>query len=160
MMQSSLPQPNQSFKFSQRPLAWAALLLLVAGCVIWLLVAQTGWRPDRGQPLPDQTIFTSQTGIRLVRVALTAGGGLVDIHYQVLDPDKAVIVHDRERPPTLLQPRSGVVLNTPFHGHGSRPLNMGVVYRLHLWNTGSALQRGDRVTVTIGDARLDNVLVQ
>jgi hypothetical protein len=147
-------------KINTRNLMVAALLTLLLGLGLWIVVAHHRLDPIQAGPTQAQIAFEQTTGIRIIRVALTAGDGLADIHYQVLDPDKAVVVHDRQRPPTLVEPRSGARLNTPFHGHGFRELHTGVVYRLHLWNTGDALKRGQRITVIVGEAKLEDLVVQ
>jgi hypothetical protein len=125
-----------------------------------MIVAQdVGSAQNRSDPAG--VAFEEETGIRIVRVAMTAAGGLADIHYQVLDPGKASVVHDKDRPPTLVHEKTGAVLNTPFHSHVSdRELRVAVIYRLQLWNSGGALKRGDRVTVTVGEARLENIVVE
>lgn len=159
-MRISLRQSEPVLKLTWRRLALAAGTLLCLGLVGWMVAAQLSSKMAQGQPGPDQTVFEGKTGIRIVRVALTAADGLADLHYQVLDPDKALIVHDRDQPPTLVHEKTGAVLNTPFHGHGFHTLKAGVTYRLQLWNSGGVLQRGDRITVQMGDAHLNRVFVE
>lgn len=159
-MRITLFHSIQTRKMSLRNPTLGFVTLLLAGLAGWILVTQHAPALNHAKPLPDQTTFAAATGIRIVRVALTAGGGLADIHYQVLDPDKAIIVHDRQQPLTLIQEPSGTVLEIPFHGHGFRQLHTGVIYRLHLWNTNGALKRGDQVTIMVGDVSLEKVVVQ
>lgn len=159
-MHISLRQPKLLFNLNWRHLALIAAALFCLGLVAWMVAPQIMGATVQGPSGPEQTLFESKTGIRIVRVALTAVGGLADLHYQVLDPDKALIVHDRDQPPTLIDQKTSTVLNTPFHGHGFRTLQSGVTYRLHIWNSGGVLQRGDLITVQIGDARLENIVVE
>lgn len=159
-MRISLSQSQRLFKLEPRSFALPGGLLLLLGLALWMILAQSAGQATPIEEEAARMAFEEETGIRIVRVALTAGGGLADVHYQVLDPDKALVVHDRTRPPTLVHAKSGAQLNIPFHGHGFHRLNTGVVYRLHIWNTNGVLGRGDRVTVLIGDARLEQVLIQ
>lgn len=133
--------------------------VVLAGIAVWML-----WSIYLEQPadssLPDQAAFEDETGIRILRVVMIAAGGLVDLQYQVLDPDKSLVVHDDENPPTLINEEDGRVLNIPFHEHGFQELHTARTYRLHIMNADNVLQRGDTVTILIGDARLEHIAVQ
>jgi hypothetical protein len=100
------------------------------------------------------------TGVRVVRVAATGDGGLLDLRYQVVNPDVAAAVHDPHTPPALVDERSGLVIGQLLMGHmqHGQP-KAGVTYYLVFLNPGDAVRRGDRVSVVLGDARLEHVRV-
>lgn len=104
--------------------------------------------------------FEAQTGIRVVRLAMTAGGGMVDLQYQVIDPGLAVIVHDDERPLTLTDQRTGIQLATPFHSHAPRNLHAGATYHFIILNAGGVLRRGRQVDLTIAGFRLADLTIE
>jgi hypothetical protein len=109
--------------------------------------------------------FEETTGVRIVRIASVGGGGIIDLRFQVLDPDKALVVHDKQSPLSILDERSGTALRTAFHGKHSGGtaqvgLNPGLTYYLLFANSGGVLQRNDLASVTVGDVRLEHVLVQ
>ncbi len=109
----------------------------------------------------SQTLFTAETGLRLIRVSSTAGGGMIDMRYRVVDPDKAVIVHDTKTPPALMNEATGRIVDRPFHDHSSKSqLKAGVIYNEILVNEGGVIRPGDLVTVRVGAARLEHVPVQ
>jgi hypothetical protein len=139
-----------------------AVAVVVAVTITWLGPAGDASDP-RVQGTKSVTVaeFEEATGVRIVRVSATAAGGLIDLRFQVLDPDKALVVHDQERPPALQGVRTGAVLAQRWHNHvTTRALKHAVVYHELLVNTGGAIGTGDDVSVIIGDWRLDGVVVQ
>lgn len=139
--------------------------------VILFLIVFTGWmlasqwdnlfqpRPQSALDVP-QTDFTQATGVQITLVALTAANGMIDIRYRVVDPDKAIIMHDDEKPPTILTAKTETPLLFTRHAHADADLHTGVVYSHQIINSGGLIQRGDRVTIVIGDTRLTDVPVQ
>lgn len=143
----------------QRPALVAIAILLVA-LATWTMVILVSGSLSRSQQAVARVAFEEQTGIRLLRVAITAGGGVVDIQYQVVDPDKALIVHDDDNPPTLVDEATGLLIATPFHDHSFRELHTAVTYHELIMNGGGLLQRGSSVTLTVGGAILEHIVVQ
>jgi hypothetical protein len=112
--------------------------------------------------------FEERTGLRIVRVAVTAGGGMIDLRYQVIDPEKARAfctirngAISLKEPPMILLEGTGEILKTPWMSHSHvKTLRAGVVYYVLLLNIGGKVQRGQRVTVIIGGVPAEHVLVQ
>lgn len=146
----------------------AALLvgvLLAVGLGVWLTVARSS---DNGGPTPlkalSQTSLEEQVGVRVVRLAATGGGGLLDLRYQVIDPDKAVVVHSPESPPSLVDEETRQVFDRSYHSHaaalrrrGARP---GVTYYVLFHNPGALIRPGSLVSVRIGGTVLEHVPVE
>ena len=120
--------------------------------------------PPRARPLPPAVSaagLAERSGVRVVRVAATGGGGLLDLRYQVVDPQRAAGLHDAETPPALVDERTGLVISRLLMGHPHHgALKAGVTYYLVFGNPGNIVRRGGRVTVVLGDARLGHVPVQ
>lgn len=146
----------------RRSLLILAGLALVAGLAGWIAKANADADARHGQELrvQQQASFEDITGIRVVRVALSAGGGIVDLRYQVLDPDKALAIHDDEAPPRLIDEKTAEVVAIPFHDHATRELHTAVTYREMFMNGGGALDRGDRVTIEVGEAVIQHIEVE
>lgn len=141
------------------PLLALAVVVLVS-LAIWMILSQVGSGHSQHRQAREIAVFEEATGIRVLRVALTAAGGVVDLQYQVVDPDKALIVHDDENPPRLMDVDSGLVIAEPFHDHAARELHTAVTYHQLIMNGGGLLKRGSKVTITVGDSRLANIRVQ
>jgi hypothetical protein len=105
--------------------------------------------------------LAERSGVRLVRVAVTGGGGLLDLRYQVVDPSKAVAVHEAQTPPAIIDERTGLVLNRLLMGHAHHgALKPAVSYYLIFENTGNWVHRGSEITVLLGDAQVEHVVVK
>jgi hypothetical protein len=132
------------------------LLTVAAGLSAWAVL-----RPPSaaGPTEAEMSSFQEQTGIRVIRVALTGGGGLVDLRYQVIDAEKAAVVH--LEPPVLVDEDSGATIDTLFmgHSHGGDP-KAGYSYPLLFVNEGGLLQAGGAVSVVVGDWRLEHVILR
>jgi len=141
----------------QRVAALAVLAAAFLGLAGWITVSTMEARAEAAAR--QVTAFEDVTGIRVVRVVLTAGGGIVELHYQVLDPDKAVDVHDDEHPPALIDEKTGAIVAVPFHDHAFRELHTAVTYRQLFMNGGGILHRGSTVKVVVGDAIIERIEV-
>ena len=145
---------------------WLVMGILVLGAVaVALIWAEFGdvLRP-RG-PISanelNQTTLTDVAGIRVVLVALTAGGGMIDIRYQVTDPDKAFGVHDENDLPTITDTATETELwRAEHHGAHVPQLHTGVMYSYRILNAGGIIEQGNTVTLRIGGVVLENVPVQ
>lgn len=138
----------------------AGLALLLVALAAWMIASQYSGSFWPDQAAMAQAAFEEATGIRLVRVASTAQGGMIDLQYQVMDPDKALIIHDDENPPTLIDDATGLVLATPFHDHGFKKLRPALTYHVLIVNGDGLLKRGSTVTLIVGQSRLEHVVVQ
>ncbi|MFQ5577406.1 MAG: hypothetical protein ACE5G8_10520 [Anaerolineae bacterium] len=162
-MQTSLSgQHFQPKAGAWRKPALAAMLILLAGLAAWMAVSQF---TAPAVTAPDshamaQAAFEAETGIRVMRVVIVGGGGIVDLQYQVLDPDKSLAIHDDDNPPTLVDDASGNVVAVPFHEHSFQDLHTAITYHELLMNGGGLLEPGSEVTLTLGSSRLEGIVVQ
>ncbi len=147
------------------PLWLGAILLLIV--VAWILYAQVGGSQtpagvaEVASDVDPEIAFQEATGIQVIRAALIGGGGIIAVHYQVLDPDKSLITHDVEDPPVLTAEATdrSVVFPVPAHT-GLDPRETGRGYNLLFPNTSNLVQRGDKVTLEVGDVQLQHLIIQ
>jgi hypothetical protein len=151
------PAPQRIRKFNPW---WLGLLLLilVAG---WIAYPQVSALFSSQDPVQETVAFEEETGIHISRVVLLAAGGMIDVHYQVLNPDKALVIHDTDEPPVLINETNGrrVEFRIPAHT-GQTPLETGRGYDLMFPNEANAVKRGDIVTIQIGNVRHPHIEVQ
>ena len=94
-----------------------------------------------------------QWGVRFVHVALVAEGGLLDVRYQVTDPDKAVYMFDEvENIPRVIA-SNGIELGMNDDPH-THDLEFGFSYFFLLRNVDDSVKAGDQVTIQVGDLAL------
>jgi hypothetical protein len=149
-------------------LAGVLLTIVVAALVLWL-PHRSGGDAKAGAAVPvawerpavGAAGLAERSGVKLTQVAVTGDGGLVDLRYQVVDPDKAAAVHDQRTPPALVDERTGLIVNQLFMGHSHQGAQQaGVKYYLVFNNPGNWLRRGSMVTVLLGDAEVQHVVVR
>jgi hypothetical protein len=107
----------------------------------------------------DQLVNT--VGVEIVHVAVTGGGGLIDLRFRVVDPDLAGAVHDEATPPAILDQSTGLVVNSLLMGHAhTSEYQAGLTYYLIFENPGNLIQRGSVVSVLLGNAQVNDVVVK
>jgi len=103
-------------------------------------------------------------GIDSMSVKLVESDQLVRFAWHVLDPDKAKALNDKKLQPTLMDPRAGVSLVVPAMEkigqlrQGASP-EAGKSYWMAFSNKGRPVEKGDRVSIVIGEFRADGLVV-
>lgn len=134
--------------------------MLFVTLVTWSIGSQVVSELTQRRQVNAIATFEEQTGIRILRIVRTAGGGIIDLQYQVVDPDKALIVHDADRPPMILDEKSNLIFANPFHDHADRELHTAVTYHNMIMNGAGLLQKGSKVTLQVGESVLEHLIVQ
>ena len=112
--------------------------------------------------------LASDYGIRVEGLHLSAAGSMLDFRYRVLDAQKAAPLLDRKLKPYLLDPKWGAQLgvpDTPVLGQIRQTSRNGAIYTdrtyfIMFGNPGKAVQRGDTVTLVMGQAKIADLKVQ
>lgn len=160
----------------QLPRGMRLLALALGGLVGLAVLAATVVLPGLGDTKPKPVTkvpvrwarptvavqdLPARLGVRLVHVAVTGDGGLLDLRFQVVDPGPAAAIHDPETPPALVDERSGLVDKQLLMGHShSGPFKQAVTYYLLFENTAGWVHRGSSVTVLLGNTQVSHVRVQ
>jgi hypothetical protein len=146
--------------------------LLAVGLVAVLLViggisAKVLWPEGKVDVRAGTTLVTAKGmaaryGIDVTLIGVTAAGGLIDFRYQVVDPDKAnPIIHDLDLFPKLVVEDTGATLGLRSLPHSHKAeLELGGTYFFLLPNANNAIHQGSRVTLVIGDARLEHIVAK
>jgi len=97
-------------------------------------------------------------GIRVTQIAVTAMGGLIDLRYQITDPDKAIFLFDdvANIPKIIAKEGTDIYLTDVPHTHD---LYFGVTYFFIMRNAKGAIEPGDYVTVIVGEHQIKNFKV-
>ena len=169
------PEPERS---PRRAVVYAgiatgiALVLVMAGLIAWRMDGSKDPAADTGSAANAATASWARTsvsrdglatriGVRIKWVAVTGGGGLLDLRYQVVDADLANALHDPANPPALVDEASGLVIRSLLMDHAhSGAFKTGVTYPLVFEDPGNWVHSGSKVTVLLGDAEVDHVTVQ
>jgi hypothetical protein len=109
----------------------------------------------------DADGLAQRTGVQLTRVAVTGGGGLLDLRFQVLDPNRANSLHDSSMPPAVVDEQTGLVVHDLLMNHShSGKYTAGETYYLVFENPGNWVRHGSKVTVLLGGAQVEHVVVR
>jgi hypothetical protein len=128
------------------------LLFLVSSCA------------DSGSSKKSTTNLNGDWGIEITRLHITANGYMVDFRYRVLDAKKAQELFSRQNKPYLIDQASGKVVAVPSIGKVGplRNSNMpkeGKIYWMFFDNLAGLIKSGSKVTVVIGDFRVEDIVV-
>lgn len=104
-------------------------------------------------------------GIEVVGLRLAAGKQMLDFRYRIVDAQKAEPL-TKEDKPYLIDTATGQKLPVPappkvgpLRSSGQRPVE-GRVYFMIFANPGGMVKSGSGVTVVIGEARIEGLVVQ
>ena len=147
-----------------------ALTLLLLGAAVLLnapIVADANVTTQDGfiqQTEEQKQELSEMWGIELVAMRSTAAGHMVDFRYKVTDADKAAPLFQRQTKPYLIHQESGKALGVPNTAkigslrNSNMPQN-GRIYWMFFGNHNRVVQKGDLVTVAIGDFRATDLKV-
>jgi hypothetical protein len=106
-------------------------------------------------------------GVKVEAVHLSAAGYMLDVRYRVLDVEKARPLFDRKAHPVLLDERSGAqfaVPNVPKLGQLRTTSARNVVadrsYSILFANPGRYVERGQKVSLLLGETRIGGLIVE
>lgn len=104
-------------------------------------------------------------GIEVTSLRMAVAGHMIDFRYRVLDSKKAATLFVRSNKPYLIDQASGKVLAVPNLGkvgplRTSDVPQQGRIYWMFFGNGAGLVQPGSKVTVVIGDFRMENLVVQ
>ena len=134
---------------------WHAARAQPAGSVTAVPVP-AGW----ARPAVAADDLGQASGVTITRVAVTGGGGLVDLRFRVVDPDRAHALHDAATPPAVVDESTGLVVHDLLMNHEhTGDFRAGATYYLVFNNPGNWVRRGAQVTVLLGNAQVEHVPV-
>jgi hypothetical protein len=124
--------------------------------------------PGEAQAMPASLEIENRFGVRFTQVGLTADGGMVDLRYQVLDPDKAMALMSMSMaeadtnpsaPRMIIEQDGTEIANSEVMSMKQLPEANSVQFILYA-NPRGLLKPGMQVTIVVGDLRLAHVPVR
>ncbi len=121
--------------------------------------------PPQVVPADTQTSAEERYGLKVVAVRLTSAGGLVDFRYRVIDPEKVSPLISRSAKPYLIDEASGAKLSVPnmpkvgsLRAKGKPETDR--VYFILFGNSRGLVKKGSKVSVVVGDFKVEDLVVQ
>lgn len=151
---------NRFFRFD----AWLALGLAVTLSGCGSLVQK---QPVSAVPAEAAvSAAEARLGVRIRALRLSAAGYMLDLRYRVVDADKAAPILDRTVRPYLLA-ANGARLGVPvspkvgqLRSTRRTAVHLDRDYAMLFGNPGQYLKAGDRITLVVGEQRIDDLVVQ
>jgi len=162
MKQAAIPQPAVKSRSGLNP-KWFAVLVVLALIVAAVVLGYRWWLSNQeaskaaalaARQKAAEQAMADFAGIRVTKVIVTADGGLVDLRYQVIDPDKAdFLFTDLDFVPKLVPAGTDKVISLTDvpHKHG---LQSGLQYFIIYRNVDGLVTPCGYVDLMIGDVRL------
>lgn len=158
MASATLAQPRKKMFEMKRWLLVVGLLLLIGGAAGFYAWYTAAWS---GLPAAvDLAEFEEATGLQPKMIVVTAGGGIVDFRYKVVDPLTVErIMASTQTAPRLLIADSGQVLDAGAH-HTLNAYLEGATYFMFYPNSGSAVKTGTEMWVIAENVRYGPIVVK
>jgi hypothetical protein len=145
-----------------------ALITLLAGCAT---KPEMGYAPgaERAMPVNEAPPRGAEgmLGIRMEGLRLSAAGYMLDFRYRVIDPARAAPLLDRKIRPYLLDEASGAQLGVPdtaklgqLRTTGRNKVVTDQDYFILFANPGRFVQAGSKMTLVMGDLRIEDITVE
>ncbi len=104
-------------------------------------------------------------GIKIKSVRVSAAGYMLVFRYQVINPEKALLLFERQNKPYLIDQATGTKLAVPRTKIG--PLRQTSVkpiagrdYSILFGNQRGLVKPGDKVNIIIGDFKVEDITVE
>lgn len=138
---------------------------------------QSGWKPPK---MPEPRPFSTQKidpeiakelkarwGVELLGVRNAAAGNFLDFRFRVLDAEKSLPLFDHRIKPYVVAEKSDIKLPVPMAAKigAFRPTNRGKnikadkIYYMLFGNPDRHVKTGEKVTVVIGDFKVEHLEV-
>jgi len=145
-------------------------LQFLGGALLITALVVGSWATHRAAPsapkvatLPTDisaATLEAKYGIKVTRIAVTGGGGLVELRFTVLDAKKAkLLLRDQQSTPRLVAEDSGHVLYAPQQSSWRNVrVQQGAQCFVLFPNVRTAVKSGTRVALAFGALRVEPVV--
>jgi len=122
-------------------------------------------RSDASGTVTPSAQLADTWGVEVASIRLTANNHMIDYRYKVLDAGKATDLFKRQIKPYMIHQESGRVLAVPETAklgplrNSNTPQN-DRIYWMFFGNADYLVKAGDKVTVVIGDYRVEDLVVE
>jgi hypothetical protein len=149
----------------------SAALAMMGLLIVGSLGCTSRHAPLTNDPVPTPTTretLEENWGVRVLGVRSSAAETILDFRYRIVDSTKAARLVDRTVDPFLMDQASGLQVGVPVTAKIG-PLRQtqkygepkeGQTYFILFGNPGGTIRPGNLVTVTIGDFKVEDLIVR
>ena len=148
--------------------SWAQCFLCLCTILIFTQLPCNAANVESKSEVSKEELATTaekKWGILPLSIQLTAAGQLVDYRYLVIDPAKAKAIMKQGENAYLIDQASGTRLSVSRTKSGPpsqtriKPI-AGKIYPILFTNTANVIKKGSKVTLVIGELRLEDIVVK
>jgi len=138
------------------------LAIFATGCATSSVDQPWGKGPDT----QAATAIEKQWGVRVIGIRRTAMNYMLDFRFRVLDTSKVGEIMDRKVRPVLKVEGRDIKLNVPVTSklgslrQSAKYAKANTNYFMMFSNPGKVVKQGDKVTIRIGDFKVEHLVVQ
>lgn len=128
-------------------------------------VSEPGTSPDTTRHPREKTYLKRKWGVEILFVREASAGYMLEFRYKVLDAKKAAPLFVRATKPVLIDAGTGASLQVPTPPttgalrNSNEPVE-GKTYWMFFANPGNRVKQGQRVSIEIGEFRVDDIIVE
>ena len=141
-------------------------MFLAIICGLIVLTACTKMSGVSAQTKIQKISIEHQLGIEPQAIRLAAAGYMLDFRYRTIDPDRAEVLFSRELKPYLIHEESNAHFMVPapakigpLRQTTNKPV-AGKTYFMMFANPGHYVKAGDKVTIVLGEHRIEHLTVE
>ena len=136
----------------------ALIVVLIAAALIGFGI----YHAHQYAGMPTNPAIEARWGVRVTQIGVTADGGMLDLRYVVLDPDKVLsMMENVNNLPVMIDEASGALINTTSQmAMVHNNILVGTTYFLLYDNTNGSVKSGSFVTVKFGNLLLQHVMAK
>lgn len=139
----------------------ALVLALLGGVLVWRFMFGTSQILPLDTPAPISSQIEDRYGVRITQIGLTADGGLLDMRFIVIDPDKAeAMMADLATLPVIVDPATGTESRLQRAVHHTGKMEAGRGGFILYTNPKGTFTSGHAARITIGSLRLEPIVVK
>ena len=170
-MDEIVPEQESRHPRTASPLVRGAMPVLALVAIVLAVLFVRGWRPGATNAstkratglasMPISAAIEAKYGIRFTSVDVTAGGGMIQLQYEVLDSDKTLAIHDAAAAPFVVDGNGRKYADPGMvgHSHVGKTKSPGMTDYILLSDAEGGVIPGSIVTIKVGDLELHNVPV-
>jgi hypothetical protein len=145
----------------------AAVGIIIAAAAVVAVFAAPGCsgRPGDSGQQESAAQMEARWGIHITAIRLIAAGRMLDFRYRVTDPKKAEPLIRRGIAAYVLHEKTGIKMAVPETKYGklrqtAQQASANRQYIVLFACPGGIVNRGDRVTVVIGDFKAEHLVIE
>ncbi len=143
-----------------------ALLAVLIAASLTGCATSGGGSADTAASAPAAPTAEAQWGVEITSIRVSAAGHMIDFRYRIVDAERSAPLFERQTKPYLIDQASGKVLEVlrtaklgPLRPSNVAPAE-GRIYTMIFGNTAGLISAGSKVTVVIGDFRVEDLTVE